>query len=334
MLERLRRKILLSIGLGAVVFLALSLYVDLDRLVDAFEQFEWRYLFVALFLAAINYLIRYVRWHAYMGQLGVPLAGRESLVIFLAGLILSVTPGKAGELVKAVMVNVRTGTPVSRAASAVFAERLTDFISLIFLAFVGIFTSRQDPFLLASSLVVLLGFTALLGIPRAVFGVLDIVGRVPVLRRLHGPARTAYEGARCLLSAKNLCRGVGLAVVAWFAECLGLYYVLVGFGSDVGVVQATFVYSFATVVGALTMLPGGVGPTEGSMSGLLVLRDVALPVAVGATFVIRVCTLWFAVGVGAVAMFVSQRQMADVNGSSEPTGDQDVQGSEKTHQDA
>ena len=321
MLDRLKRKLLFSIGLGAVVFLGMSLYADLGRLTEAFRAFEWRY----LFLAGVNYAMRFVRWHAYIRTLGVPLPARESLVIFLAGLILSVTPGKVGELVKALMVNARTGTPVGRVASVVFAERLTDFISLIFLAFLGIFSSRQDPFLLFSGLGVLLGFTLFLGIPRAVAACLDTADRVPVFRRISSLVRSSYEGGRRLLSPWHLSWAVCLAAVAWFAECLGFHFVLVGFGSHIEVVQATFVYSFATVVGALTMLPGGVGPTEGSMSGLLVLRGVALPAAVGATFVIRVCTLWFAVAVGAVAMFIAQTGQGRMNDSVESIGDQDVQ---------
>jgi uncharacterized protein (TIRG00374 family) len=75
------------------------------------------------------------------------------------------------------------------------------------------------------------------------------------------------------------------------------------------------------------MLPGGVGPTEGSMSGLLALRGVDLPVAVAATLVIRVATLWFAVAVGAVAMFIAQGRLDTAADPTEPYGPQDVQDS-------
>jgi glycosyltransferase 2 family protein len=325
MVDRLGRKLLFSIGLGAIVFLALSLFVDFEHLAAAFSTFEWRYLIAALFLAAVNYCVRYVRWHLYVRRLGIPLPAGESMVVFMAGLILSVTPGKAGEVLKAFLVKARTGTPVSRGAAAVFAERVTDFISLILLASIGILSSRQSPWLLVLSLAGLLGLTLLVGLPGVVTGCLDRAERLPLLARVCGPVRRGYEGARCLLSPLNLVWALGLATVAWFAECLGFYFVLAGFGAGVGVVQSTFVYSFATIVGALTMLPGGIGPTEGSMSGLLVLRGVELPVAVGATFVIRVCTLWFAVAVGAVAMFVAQGRLKGFRESSELYDSQGVQ---------
>jgi uncharacterized protein (TIRG00374 family) len=99
--------------------------------------------------------------------------------------------------------------------------------------------------------------------------------------------------------------------------------VLRGFGARVDVLPATFIYSFATLFGAATLLPGGLGTTEGSLSGLLVLRGVPLPDAVAATFVIRACTLWFAVALGAGVVLRYRDQLEGEDG--EPAGDRDVQ---------
>ena len=65
------------------------------------------------------------------------------------------------------------------------------------------------------------------------------------------------------------------------------------------------------------MMPGGLGPTEASMSGLLVLGGMGLPDAVGSTFVIRVCTLWFAVAVGA-GVLIRFRQRFEQGVKGEP----------------
>jgi uncharacterized protein (TIRG00374 family) len=70
---------------------------------------------------------------------------------------------------------------------------------------------------------------------------------------------------------------------------------------------ATFVYGFATIVGAATMLPGGLGATDASMTGLLVLLNIPKNVSVASTLIIRIATLWFAVVVGIVAVLFYQR---------------------------
>ncbi len=62
--------------------------------------------------------------------------------------VLSVTPGKAGELLKAYFIQYRLGTPISWSAPAVMAERLTDFISLICLAFLGMLIFESGAFYL------------------------------------------------------------------------------------------------------------------------------------------------------------------------------------------
>jgi uncharacterized protein (TIRG00374 family) len=65
-----------------------------------------------------------------------------------------------------------------------------------------------------------------------------------------------------------------------------------------------------TIAGALSFLPGGLGVTEAGMTGLLTRLGHGIDgaVAVGATFVTRVCTLWFAVLVGFVALLWLRRR--------------------------
>ena len=55
------------------------------------------------------------------------------------------------------------------------------------------------------------------------------------------------------------------------------------------------------------MLPGGLGSAEAVMLGLLTAADIPLPTALAATAIIRVTTLWFAVGIGFVVLPVALR---------------------------
>jgi uncharacterized protein (TIRG00374 family) len=56
------------------------------------------------------------------------------------------------------------------------------------------------------------------------------------------------------------------------------------------------------IVGALSMLPGGLGSTEATMIGLLLALGVDFDRALVATAVIRLTTLWFGTGLGALAL--------------------------------
>ena len=142
----LRRRLLLFLGAGALLFLGFSIYADIGGLLDAFGSFAWKMVPIALGFALLNYFLRFLRWHGYLRILEIPLEWNDSLIIFMTGLVLSVTPGKVGEFLKTYLVRRCVGTPVSRSAPAVFMERVTDFISLILLAFLGILSFRFGAF--------------------------------------------------------------------------------------------------------------------------------------------------------------------------------------------
>ena len=55
------------------------------------------------------------------------------------------------------------------------------------------------------------------------------------------------------------------------------------------------------------MLPGGLGATEASLTGLLVLLNIPKDISVASTFIIRVATLWFAVLLGIIAVYFYQK---------------------------
>ena len=113
-----------------------------------------------------------------------------------------------------------------------------------------------------------------------------------------------------LKASAALVLPTALSVVAWGCECTALWIILRGLGTPVGIGLASFVYATSTVAGAVMMLPGGVGGTEGLM--IVLLRDLALgangiEAAKAATLLVRLATLWFAVVVGAVAVLVFRR---------------------------
>lgn len=55
---------------------------------------------------------------------------------------------------------------------------------------------------------------------------------------------------------------------------------------------------------ALSLLPGGLGGTEAVMVTLLVWKGQSLADAAAATLVIRLATLWFAVGLGVFFLYL------------------------------
>ena len=106
--------------------LALGVYADFGDLVDALEQFRWELFPLALALTFLNYLIRWLRWEVYLGHLEIRVPRGRSFGIFLAGLTMTISPAKVGELLKSGLLRRSFGTPIRRSAPIVLAERVTD----------------------------------------------------------------------------------------------------------------------------------------------------------------------------------------------------------------
>ena len=139
MTENLGRKLVLSLGLGLLVFVGLSFYADLPEVVGALGQFDWKLLPAILGLTLVNYLLRFVKWSFYLSRLGITNVSRwESFLLFFAGLSMVVTPGKVGEWLKSYLLREISGVPFSRSAPIILAERLTDGIALTLLAVAGL----------------------------------------------------------------------------------------------------------------------------------------------------------------------------------------------------
>ncbi len=304
---RLIRRLLVVTGLGAAVMLGLGLAANLPATLDAVARFPWPLVPVVVGATLVNYALRFVKWDFYLRRLGVPLPRRQSLLVFLAGFTMSVTPGKIGEVLKAVLVRGLVGTELSRTASAVMAERLTDVAGLLLLSGIGATALPGGAVLLAAVAGVLAGTLALLQLPRLADGLHAALLRGGRLARLADPLRRFLVAGRTLLAPGPLAWTTLLSLVSWFFECLAFSLVLHGLGAPVGLRAATALYAFASLAGALSMLPGGLGVAEGSLTGLLVAVGTALPAAAAATLLIRAATLWLAVALGAGTLALAFR---------------------------
>ncbi|HYF53288.1 MAG TPA: lysylphosphatidylglycerol synthase domain-containing protein, partial [Salinarimonas sp.] len=55
----------------------------------------------------------------------------------------------------------------------------------------------------------------------------------------------------------------------WGLECLGVYLCAVGLGADAGFLMVTFVFAVSSLLGVLSMIPGGIGAVEAGLALLL-----------------------------------------------------------------
>ena len=305
----LRNSLLLAIIASFGIFIALSIYADIGKVTQALAEFRWGYIPLILALTSLSYLLRFYKWHYYLGCIGVRIKWKDSLAIFLSGLAMTVTPAKLGEIYKSYLLKRLKGTEISRSIPVVFTERIADMLSLLILAAISFSALEHGLKVLIIILTILLTLIAILQSRPLSIKLLGALNKVPFIKRASASLIVAYESANTLFQWKTLLITVLIGMLSWWFICWGMYFVLVGFNIDGSMLLSTFVTSFSLLLGGISMIPGGLGVTEAGLAGLLMLSGISKGIAITATVIIRLCTLWFGEVVGLIAMLLTRRKI-------------------------
>lgn len=287
---------------------AIALYSDLPQMLKALANFRWQFLPLILGLTLFNYFWRFIKWQYYLGRLEIHVHWLKSLLIFLSGLSMAITPGKIGELLKAYLLKTSTDIPISRSSPIIVAERLTDGIAMIGLALTGLILYRSGWEVLLT--VFFLGLAAVLLIQnrQLSLALLGIGERMPAISRIVHLARTFYESSYSLFQWRPLLLAILIGLISWSGECGALFFVYAGLGITMSVdllIKSMFILAVSSLVGSVSGLPGGLGTADGSMLGLThLLITSSKAIAGAATLLIRLCTLWFGLGIGVIALIL------------------------------
>ena len=313
MLKKLKNRILISIAFAGFIYLAFTVYLDFDKVFISFENFNWWLLPILLLLSLGNYFSRFFKWQYYLRIIQVKIPFKDSLSIFMSGLIMSVTPGKFGELLKSYLVKQLNNTPISKTAPIIFAERTTDFLSLTIMALIGAyFFNYGTDIVIAIGVLIILGLLIVTN-KKLSEKILIAFSKIKFLEKHVSKLYNAYESSFRLLSFIPLVSMTLFSIISWGFECLGYYFILAHFKFDIGLNWAFFSYSFSTIVGAVSMLPGGLGVTEGSLTLMIMKQGLSASDAFASTFIVRAVTLWFAVLIGAISLLFYQKRFGNIS---------------------
>ncbi len=318
------QKVIAFVIVSVVVFAAVGLYGQLDAVAAALTSIPWWWVLPAMMaLSFLNYIIRYVKWQYYLHRIDVHLSHRDSFSVFLAGFTLTTTPGKIGEAIKGYFIRDIDGTPVAKTVPVVVSERVTDLLALVLLAMIGfgIGVNTGDQLLT----VLMLGgvvFVASIVLSQKTFyqRILKRFTSIGPLKRFQDSVDDIETTMTQTLGPKPLVLSTIISIPGWFMECLELW-LLLSLLSEAGLpslapaslvllLQATFVHATASIIGAISFLPGGVGTYEITSVALITfLLGIQVSLASAATILIRVVTLWFSVIVGFVALGILSRSI-------------------------
>jgi glycosyltransferase 2 family protein len=302
--ERLKRNLIVALALGVAVYLVLAVFSGFGDLSSALEDFNLALVPAILGLVLLSYAGRFLRWLYYLKILKVSVPLGLNAAIFAAGLSMTISPGKLGEVLKSVFVRQASGAPVARTAPAVVAERATDGTGMVAWGFLGAFALGLAPGTMVAFLAVAAIGIAVLRSKRLSLLAERVLLKLPLLNRLVPHLGDFHTSSNELLAARPLVVGTLISFLSWGLECLAVYLCAVGLGANLSFLLVVFVFAVSSLVGVLSMLPGGIGAVEAGLTGqFIALAGLPTGVAVALTLVIRLATLWFATLIGIAGLF-------------------------------
>jgi uncharacterized membrane protein YbhN (UPF0104 family) len=289
--------LLLSVAVGLVV------WAGWEDVVATVRRIDGATLAAVLATSLACYGIRFLRWQGFTRALGHRIPWLANLRIFVAGLAMTWTPGKGGELLRGLFL-ARHDVPFARSILLFYWDRLSDLGGMLLLA-------------LISTLVLASGHISLVPAALAVVIVLWLLRpggaaftrTVAWARRRLPDRHGGWLDSLAMLGEGDTRFTPGLAAAgalagafAYAMQALGLLLVARASGIELAFTQALLVMSVSTLAGAAVLLPAGAGVVETTSVGLLVAQGVALPEAVAVGLVHRATTFWFAIVLGATAL--------------------------------
>lgn len=301
--SRRSHDLLLLVTLAGLVlfgFVALAAATGWEKTLAAMAELKALQVSALLILSLGNYAARALRWHMFSGSLGLPLGVVANARHFLGGLAMSVTPGRVGELVRMRWIGRETGQAFERVAPLALIDRAADLSAMALLLAAGLMFSSTGlrggaPVVMLS---LILAFVATR--PMLLKATAEILHRATFRRlpRLFARVRRASRSLAAFRAPELVGLAGLLGVIGWFFEAYAFHLLLSWMGADVELATAVAIFVFATLAGGLTGAPGGLGGAEAAMIALLLMQGVPPEIALPATLIIRVTTLWFAILVG------------------------------------
>jgi uncharacterized protein (TIRG00374 family) len=296
-----KRRLLLGGILGVLVFVALIFVGDARAVGRRLLMLSPLLIIFLIFFSILDYYFRFLRWQFLLKPFHLDLSNPQSLVVFLAGLSLSATPGNLGEAVKSFLLEKKS-IPVSKTLPVVFAERLTDGTGIALLATVG---AAQFHYGWTVLVVFLCIFAAALLFVSREKWFMSFANFLRSRKKLGGLANSLesfYRSVRVVFSWKRLTVAIFLSACSALFQSVAFYFLLRGIYAPISFLEALFFLNLSSIAGGVSLSPGGLVVVEGSLMALLLSRQIPVEAACTSVILVRFFNLWLGFLVGIFAL--------------------------------
>jgi hypothetical protein len=267
----------------------------------------------------VGFPLRGWRWTKLLRGVGYKVKVKDGTeILFLSWLVNCIVPAKLGDLYRAYLLKLNSPVSTTKTLGTVFMERILDLIAIAALGLLAGYwrfrgnlndLSQTTQLIFAIGVIVVVLLLVALVVMRN-FG-RRVIGSLPLPHKVVDFYDRFEEGVFGSIGAKGLPLFGALTIVIWMTEALRLYLVMraLGFADvDLGLSGAMFVALIGSLLTAIPLTPGGVGPVETGMGLVLTKVFTASPShALAIVLVDRMISVFSIVVFGSIAYVISSK---------------------------
>lgn len=281
--------------IGLAILAVILAKIDFKKLIFCFSELNAGFFLLINLITIPLLLIKAFRWMQILKIQGIDYPVIASLLSYLGGFFAGIiTPGRAGEALRAYYLKEEKGVPLSRGLASIFVDRIFDLFILLTLAVVGLFSLQGTALsgariaifnlsiLFLSAVALFRSLSSRVFLKKAFLKIFSFAG----VAALEGDLRLFFSSVRSSLASKKIYSVFVLTVCAYvlfyLQACLlaGIAHINLGW---------TKIVLFVSISGFVSLLPVtvlGLGTREACLVFLFSLSGVEKEAALTYSFLL------------------------------------------------
>lgn len=294
--KRLRKSLPFIISL--LLLITLLSYAPFHEVGEAFKDFNDSYLLLLFGLSLAYYGLKTVRFWYLLQAIGISQPFSRVALSYMSAQPVSLLPG--GELYRSTALRKYTGVPVKKSLAQFTMQGVLEGAAMATLAVLSALAlhTLRIPMLILFALVLMV----IVSISRGYLANISYgFNRLPFVHLQRTSIEKFSQRNQAVLSWQWLPLLYGLSLLVELCGAGIAYIAVLGIGAHIDAYQAVLLYVIPVIVGFISLLPGGIGVSEQSAVGVLLLSHISVGDAVAATIIMRVAIVGLGVLYGLIA---------------------------------
>jgi uncharacterized protein (TIRG00374 family) len=279
--------------IGLIILVFILTRIDLDAFIAQFKNINLYFLFTAIILNLFLIFIKTIRWKAFLTTQSLSISIKNAFSIYLSALYIGfITPGRLGEIIKALYLKQEQVTSFSKGLSSAIMDRLLDLYFLILLGSVGVYYFLKGR---GISLEFVIGFVIILSLLIIILHpkVLNLLARFLFRKitpkkfknKINESVNEFIEGMNQIINPVLLF-GILLTVFSYSFFFFQCFLIAKSIGLQISYFDLALIMSIVNIITFIPISISGLGTREASMIFLFKLIGLSTEAAISFSLLI------------------------------------------------